>query len=121
MAEPAFFCEHCKKEVSATDKVCPRCGSFFTDVRCPKCGCSGEALQFRFGCPKCGYLNPVWYSQGASSPAFIEILNPAIFEGSPATVEHPPEKRLQPPPWFFLSITIALGTICAALLYVFIK
>ncbi|MDR1625765.1 MAG: zinc ribbon domain-containing protein [Spirochaetia bacterium] len=119
MAEPAFFCQNCKKEVSARDKICPYCGRFFTDVRCPKCGYSGEALEFRFGCPSCGYLNPSWCSQGAASS--IEILNPGMFEGPAPAARPPRKKQLHLPPWFFLSITIGLGTVCAALLYVWIR
>jgi hypothetical protein len=117
MAAPVFFCENCKKEVSARDKICPYCGRFFTDVRCPRCGYCGDVGEFHFGCPNCGYLNPAWSSTGAPSPV-IEILNPAVFEGS--TMDLPPEKR-PPPPWFFLSITIGLGTVCAAILYLFIR
>jgi predicted RNA-binding Zn-ribbon protein involved in translation (DUF1610 family) len=121
MAEPAFFCENCKREVLARDKICPHCGRFFTDVRCPKCGYSGEILEFHFGCPRCGYLSSAWFSPGASSPASVEILNPALFEGAAPPAKLSPEKRLHLPPWFFLSVTIGLGTVCAALVYVCLR
>jgi hypothetical protein len=112
---PKFFCENCKAEVSARDKVCPKCGRFFSDVRCPRCNFTGAAEVFYTGCPRCGYLDPSFQAGEAA----IEILDPAIFEPAP-----PPETRRgkEPlPPWFFLALTIGLGIILAVLVYLFIK
>ncbi|MDR1933896.1 MAG: zinc ribbon domain-containing protein [Spirochaetales bacterium] len=122
MPAPTFYCENCKKEVSSTDKVCPNCGRFFTDVRCPRCNHSGHAETFHMGCPRCGYLNPAWITgeaTSASTSEFIEILNPAIFEDtlSPGS----PQMQEPQPAWIFLSVTITLGTLFAALVYVFIS
>jgi hypothetical protein len=115
MPEPAFFCENCKREVSSKDKICPYCGRFFTDVRCPRCNYSGAATKFHSGCPRCGYLNPAWSTQSATP--LIKVLSPSIFD---TTSPHRPPKKKHLP-WYFLSVTIALGTICAALLYLFIS
>ena len=50
-----YFCEHCGAEVKGNARICPHCGRFFSSVKCPKCGTAGKALDFRFGCPTCGY------------------------------------------------------------------
>jgi predicted RNA-binding Zn-ribbon protein involved in translation (DUF1610 family) len=124
MTVPVFYCESCKKEVSANDKVCPNCGRFFSDVRCPRCNHSGAADTFQMGCPKCGYLNPEWLAgamASASGSEFIEVLNPAIFADVLSPPEAPAEKESQPPAWVFLTITIGLGTLFAALVYFFIR
>lgn len=57
MAVPAvkFFCEFCGSQVRAGDRICPHCGSFFSQVRCPACGFQGENKLFAEGCPVCGY------------------------------------------------------------------
>ena len=119
---PVFFCENCKKEVSANDKICPRCGKFFTDVRCPRCNHSGDVEDFTFGCPKCGYLNPAWITgaaSSASSSAFIEVVSPRVFEGNTIYPEVPRRSAPQLPAWFFLSLTLGIGTVCAALVYLY--
>lgn len=53
-----FFCEFCNKEVRAADKVCPHCGSFFSQVRCQSCAFQGDYRLFVQGCPACGYAAP---------------------------------------------------------------
>jgi hypothetical protein len=111
---PKFLCENCKTEVSARDRVCPKCGRFFSDVRCPRCNFTGAAEVFYAGCPQCGYLDPAFQAGGAA----VEILDPAIFETDPSP-ETPREK--QPPPWFFLALTIGLGIILAVLVYLLIN
>lgn len=52
---PRFFCENCGSEVRQNDKVCAKCGRFFSSVKCPSCGYSGDSAIFRDGCPVCGY------------------------------------------------------------------
>jgi hypothetical protein len=47
----------------------------------------------------------------------IEVLNPAMFDGARAAET---SRKKPHAPWYFLSVTIALGTVCAALLYLFI-
>ncbi|MCL1818242.1 MAG: hypothetical protein FWG35_04870 [Spirochaetaceae bacterium] len=119
---PTFYCENCGKEVSANDKVCPGCAKFFTDVRCPRCNHSGDVDEFSIGCPKCGYLNPAWISGGAASAsaaAFFEFVSPKIFEDSALLHEVPRRVPPRSTSWLFLSVTLSLGTLCAALVYVF--
>lgn len=65
MKRPRYFCEHCGAEVRRDARVCPRCGRFFSSVRCPKCGHTGEAGEFRAGCPLCGYAEA---ANGAPDP-----------------------------------------------------
>jgi predicted RNA-binding Zn-ribbon protein involved in translation (DUF1610 family) len=120
---PTFYCENCKQEVSSTDKVCPKCGRFFTDVRCPRCNHSGAAESFHMGCPKCGYLNPAWIADAAASATaseFIKILSPEIFETG-LSDKFSRIKKPEQSVWFFLSVTLGLGIVCAALVYLFIK
>jgi len=120
---PVFYCENCKKEVSAKDKICPHCGKFFTDVRCPRCNHSGDVNDFSFGCPQCGYLNPAWVSGPAapvSAPSFYEVVSPKIFEGRGIYPELPRSSAVRLPAWFFLSLTLGFGTICAALVYLYL-
>jgi hypothetical protein len=50
-----FFCEFCGSLVRPADKICPHCGSFFTEVRCPACQFQGPAKLFMDGCPVCGF------------------------------------------------------------------
>ena len=50
-----FFCEFCGSQVRAADRICPHCGSFFSQVRCPACGFQGENKLFSKGCPVCGF------------------------------------------------------------------
>lgn len=50
-----FFCEFCGSQVRAADRICPHCGSFFSQVRCPACGFQGENKLFLKGCPVCGF------------------------------------------------------------------
>jgi hypothetical protein len=124
MSAPTFYCENCRKEVSANDNICPACGRFFTDVRCPRCNYSGEADEFGMGCPKCGYLNPAWLTgtvTSASSSAFFEVISPRIFDSEKMEPEIPRQKSAQLPPWFFLAFTIGLGIVCAAAVYLFIR
>jgi len=116
---PVFYCENCKKEVSAKDKICPHCGRFFSDVRCPRCNYSGDVDEFSFGCPKCGYMNPAW-SRGDAASAFVELVSPKMFEGS-AAFDGPRRKPFRINSWVFLSLTLGLGTLCAALMYLLLK
>ena len=119
--KPVFYCENCRKEVSDSDKICPHCGKFFTSVRCPRCNHSGEVEDFSLGCPKCGYLNPAWVNGSAlsaSSAAFFEFVSPKIFEGSALISEAPRGKPLRLSSWVFLALTLGLGTLCAALVYI---
>ncbi|EFW39430.1 double zinc ribbon domain-containing protein [Treponema phagedenis] len=55
---PVFFCENCGGTVRRDTKVCPHCGRFFASVRCPRCNYTGNADEFREGCPSCGYAFP---------------------------------------------------------------
>lgn len=50
-----FYCEFCGEEVRANDRICPHCGSFFSQVRCQACGFSGDSRLFLRGCPQCGF------------------------------------------------------------------
>lgn len=50
-----YFCEFCGSLVRSGDKICPHCGSFFSQVRCPACQFQGESHLFRDGCPVCGF------------------------------------------------------------------
>ena len=54
--KPLYYCGNCSREVSSNAAVCPYCGSSFTAVRCPKCSYEGKPLEFRDGCPSCGYM-----------------------------------------------------------------
>ena len=118
---PVFYCESCKREVSANDKICPRCGRFFSDVRCPRCNHCGVVEDFSFGCPKCGYLNPAWAGgEAVSASPFIEIVSPKVFEGTTPYPDLPRRAALRLPAWFFLSLTLGLGTLCAALVYLYL-
>ena len=117
---PVFYCENCKKKVSAKDKICPGCGKFFTDVRCPRCGHSGNVDEFLLGCPQCGYLNPALANAGAGhAPAFLEALPPHMFADSVPSARAPRRNPGRLHAWFFLSLTLGIGTICAALVYLF--
>ncbi|MFW5800722.1 MAG: zinc ribbon domain-containing protein [Spirochaeta sp.] len=51
-----FFCEHCGADVPPSAIMCPQCGRFFSAVRCPQCTYSGQQLEFKHGCPRCGYI-----------------------------------------------------------------
>ena len=123
--KPVFYCENCQKEVSANDKVCPNCSKFFTDVRCPRCNHSGDVDDFSIGCPKCGYMNPAWIKgpKTASSASFFEVVSPELFETPSALSPFgvlPREEAPRLPYWAFLSLTLGLGTLCAAAVYIFL-
>lgn len=116
MLQPKFYCENCKKEVSAKDKICPRCGKFFSDVRCPKCNFTGKSELFFAGCPQCGYLNPALREVPAGAAGDIEILDPKAFEvGRSAS-----EKGKTLPPWFFFAVTLGLAFLLAVFVYLYI-
>ncbi len=122
--KPRFFCEHCKQEVSARDKVCPHCGRFFSEVRCPRCGFTGEGKLFYDGCPNCGYLSSK--SKGtpiAGSPGLEFIDLSAVEEkemiGSSSETRDPTSKS--PSLWTFLIITITLALILGMLVYIFLS
>jgi len=121
---PFFYCENCHQEVSANDKVCPSCGRFFTDVRCPRCNHSGDVDEFSLGCPKCGYLNPTWVRSGAvsaSNTGIFEFVSPKIFNNSAFLSESQRGKYNRLNSWLFLSVTLGLGIIGAALMYILIR
>jgi predicted amidophosphoribosyltransferase len=51
-----FYCENCKYEVPLNDERCPFCGKEFFSVYCPRCKREGLPVEFRNGCPRCGYM-----------------------------------------------------------------
>ncbi len=53
--KPKFFCDYCGTEVKQNDRMCRKCGKFFSSVKCPACGKTGPASVFTNGCPGCGY------------------------------------------------------------------
>ncbi|MDR2898338.1 MAG: zinc ribbon domain-containing protein [Spirochaetaceae bacterium] len=53
--KPKFFCDFCGTEVKQNDRMCRKCGKFFSSVKCPACGKTGSAAAFSNGCPACGY------------------------------------------------------------------
>ncbi len=118
MKTPKFFCENCRREVSARDKVCPGCGRFFSDVRCPRCGFTGRGDLFFAGCPGCGYLSPSYKGRkDDESAGGIRI--PVSRGAGPDDRDAPaPGKHIHP--WFFLAVTIGLATILSMLVYVYI-
>jgi hypothetical protein len=61
-----YYCEFCGSLVRLGDRICPHCGSFFSQVRCPVCNFEGESHLFRQGCPSCGFASK---DQPAAKPA----------------------------------------------------
>lgn len=122
--KPRFFCEHCKQEVSARDKVCPHCGRFFSEVRCPRCGFTGEGKLFYDGCPNCGYLSSRSNPLMGGSPG-LEFVDLTEVEEKESLFSTPSEARKlgskSPSLWTFLMITITLALILGMLVYVFLS
>ncbi len=111
MRTPKFFCENCRREVAARDRVCPGCGRFFSDVRCPRCGFTGGAGQFYGGCPRCGYLSSPAPSRRKERSVRIPVSR------SPER-EWPGTKKMQL--WFFLFVVIGLALILSIILSIYI-
>ncbi|GAB4221583.1 MAG: hypothetical protein Kow009_11540 [Spirochaetales bacterium] len=122
--KPKFFCEHCKKEVSARDKVCPHCGRFFSEVRCPRCGFTGEGKLFYDGCPNCGYLSSA--SKGTAVPGApgLELVDLKAVDRNGDLLDSLSRDRESgskgPSLWTFLILTITLALILGMLLYIFL-
>jgi len=124
--KPRFFCEHCKQEVSARDKVCPHCGRFFSEVRCPRCGFTGEGKLFYDGCPNCGYLSSrskgIPLSGGSPGLEFVDL---SQVEKKDSLFSISSEARdstsKSPSLWTFLIITITLALILGMLVYLFLS
>jgi len=74
MTPVKFFCEFCGSQVRAADRICPHCGSFFSQVRCPACGFQGENKLFLKGCPVCGFATAT--SGGKAAPVESGKSNP---------------------------------------------
>lgn len=51
-----FYCQYCGASVSIDCNSCPNCKKVFESILCPKCLYSGSSIEFRNGCPSCGYL-----------------------------------------------------------------
>lgn len=86
MKKLKYFCEFCGTEVRQRDKICPKCGRFFSAVKCPRCGHSGSSKEFDSGCPVCGY----------SARAFVPPDQP----GDPPPPRAPAHGKL--PTWVYL-------------------
>lgn len=54
-----FYCQFCGAKVSINSTSCPNCKKEFDSILCPKCLFSGSAMEFKNGCPSCGYLKEV--------------------------------------------------------------
>jgi uncharacterized membrane protein YvbJ len=67
-----FFCENCGAEVPRDEEKCPKCGKYFASVRCPACGYIGETVQFKGGCPVCGYSTAKSPSKSGNKKDFSE-------------------------------------------------
>ncbi|MFQ3621621.1 MAG: zinc ribbon domain-containing protein [Spirochaetales bacterium] len=122
--KPRFFCEHCKNEVSARDKVCPHCGRFFSEVRCPKCGFTGEGKLFFDGCPNCGYLSSKFKDFSGGSGLELVDLRAIESKEDGLSFSYPRKegkKGKNLSLWSFLVITITLAVILGMLVYLFIS
>ena len=103
--KPRFFCENCNAEVKRDAKFCSKCGHFFASVRCPVCGKTGNASEFKNGCPQCGY------AMGSGS----------VPQKQPAEQSYnkkPTEKDDRLPLWIYImTITVLLIVIVSLILY----
>ncbi len=88
-----FFCDNCGTEVNQKDKVCKKCGKFFASVKCPACNMVGDARDFTYGCPYCGYAAPGTKSNNEyvetakprrredGLPVWVYVLSLCVFAG----------------------------------------
>jgi hypothetical protein len=98
-----FLCENCRYEVPLDDDRCPFCGKTFYSVYCPRCRHEGMPVEFRNGCPKCGYMK-----EGVKS-----YLRRPARDGKKGT-------KVQFPRWsYFLTALVLLSGIIGLLVYIF--
>ena len=112
--EPRFFCDFCGTEVKRNDRICPKCGKFFSAVRCPNCGLTGQAALFVKGCPSCGYsvLPGSEESEGAATTK--EKLKKPRARHSKAAKHDKAEAAGDPLPlWVYIAVACLLAAVVA--------
>ncbi|MGI9256693.1 MAG: zinc ribbon domain-containing protein [Salinispira sp.] len=109
-----FFCENCGSKVRSRDKICPKCGKFFYQVRCSNCNHEGAVERFLRGCPICGYREdqPPQQPQQQAFPGYnTELYN----------TRAPVAERNMLTDWIFtvLGVCIFIGFMVAVLIYIY--
>ena len=112
MPQPVkFFCEFCGSLVRPSDKICPHCGCFVSQVRCPACQFQGEATLFYQGCPVCGFAAG---KAGEQAAAASGGQRPAAKSGGPkpgyeiayVLDDKPARSKSTIPAWVFALVVI---------------
>ncbi len=118
-----FFCENCGNKVRSRDKICPKCGKFFYQVRCSHCNYEGAVERFLRGCPICGYREeqPPQRPKQAQRP---KQPLPQAFLGHNAELYNtraPAAERNMLTDWIFtvLGVCIFIGFMVAVLIYIY--
>ena len=107
-----YYCEFCGSLVRLGDRICPHCGSFFSQVRCPACQFQGESHLFRQGCPVCGFAKANFGGTPAPQAKGGKSKSPAGKKsGYEIAYVIEEEKRGKPktgtPPWVVLLMVLA--------------
>lgn len=112
-----FFCEFCGSQVRAADRICPHCGSFFSQVRCPACGFQGENKLFSKGCPVCGFATSAQLKRSGGSKAHGGQASAKPAATARGAVARPPAAKVKEPiPGWVLPflLVLFLGVIALA-------
>jgi len=117
MGPVKFFCEFCGSQVRAADRICPHCGSFFSQVRCPACGFQGQNKLFIKGCPVCGFATATNQSkapeQTSRKPERVAALQKKEPQGY--IIDRPRHQTERMPAWVLpVVIILFLGVIILA-------
>jgi predicted amidophosphoribosyltransferase len=118
-----YYCEFCGSLVRLGDRICPHCGSFFSQVRCPVCSFEGESHLFRQGCPSCGFASK---DQPEAKPTARPAAKAKAAAPRPGlepayTVRPPAPKRQGGMPAWVLAVLVLLFVVIAAFAAVLAK
>ncbi len=112
---PRFFCEFCGTEVKRNDRICPKCGRFFSAVRCPSCGLTGQAALFAKGCPSCGYAVLPGSGGNGSSSVKKKSKKPRLRRNTVSKSRKAESAGDPLPLWVYIAVAALLALVVAAL------